>query len=108
MNVLEADDVGEDLQVAAQIAHAGRGPLVVAAAHVLTQREALAQLLADPRVASGILAAASPAFDEWPTILALERRVLSAESSYHRVSRPSGHFGLGVMEIENTGRRPAR
>ena len=48
-------DLAADLRAVEAIARAGDGALVVANADILTQREALAGLLADPRVATGML-----------------------------------------------------
>jgi hypothetical protein len=48
-------DAAADLRAVQAIAGAGTSPIVVANADILTQREALAGLLADPRVATGML-----------------------------------------------------
>lgn len=104
VNVLVSADVAADLVTTEQIAGQGTGPLIVAAAHVVTQGEALAGLLADPRIGSGILAGrSSPGGQSLPSILALDRRVLSAASPYHRVTRSTGCF-LGVMQIDGRSR----
>jgi hypothetical protein len=47
-----------DLRTIAEIARAATGAVVIAYADTVTQREALAGLLADPRVATGILGTA--------------------------------------------------
>src|SRR3954453_526148 len=53
--LVESDDAAADLRLVAALAGEGSGPLVFAGAEIIPQREALAGLLADPRVNTGIL-----------------------------------------------------
>jgi phosphatidylglycerophosphate synthase len=98
--VLPSDDVSADVRHAADVARAGSGPLVLANAHVVTHREALAGLLVDPRISSGVLTTAfSLVADRSLPVRSARKRVVSAASPYHRVTRRSGYF-LGVMKLE--------
>jgi phosphatidylglycerophosphate synthase len=98
--VLPAQDIAEDMRLTAELASQARGTLVVADAHVLTHREALAGLLADPRIVSGVLMTGSPVKGYGSlAIRSLRGRVVSAESSYHRVQDATGHF-LGLIKID--------
>jgi len=100
VTVVTSDDVGEDLRLTAEIADRARGPMIVANAHILVHREALAGLLADPRIASGILSTGSLSKAHWSFPIRSERaRVVSAASPYHRVSRPTGYF-LGLVKVD--------
>jgi phosphatidylglycerophosphate synthase len=100
VTVVASDGVGDDLRLTGEIAGQARGPLIVANAHVLTHREALAGLVADPRIVSGALVAGSALQASWSFSVRLRRaRVVSAASPYHRVKGGSGHF-LGVMKVD--------
>ncbi len=100
VTVIGSEDVAEDLRAVARLATDARGPVLIARGDAVTQREALAGLLADPRVVSGILVSASSARAGWsfPTRSA-RGRVVSAGSAYHRVSEP-GPFFLGVLKVD--------
>src|SRR5437868_2486777 len=50
-------DAGDALHAVAAIARAGDGPLVIAQGDLLAHREALATLIADPRLDTAVLAA---------------------------------------------------
>ncbi|MGH3031725.1 MAG: CDP-alcohol phosphatidyltransferase family protein, partial [Gaiellaceae bacterium] len=98
--VVDSEGVGDDLALTGEIAGQARGPLIIGNAHVLTHREALAGLLADPRILSGALVAGSALKAPWAFAVRLRRaRVVSAASPYHRVKGGSGHF-LGVMKVD--------
>jgi phosphatidylglycerophosphate synthase len=91
-------DLADDLRAIARIARRGAGPLVVALGDIVAHREALAGLLADPRLDTAILAG-GPAKRPWAVRLRIRRhRVMSAGSAYHRVRYPNARF-LGVLKV---------
>ncbi|MGH3516727.1 MAG: CDP-alcohol phosphatidyltransferase family protein [Haloechinothrix sp.] len=93
-------DVAGDLRTVARIVTATRRRLVIASADILTHREALAGLLADPRIVSGILTRTGRPHGSWAFRTRTERgRVVSAGSAYHSVRRPNGTF-LGVLKVD--------
>jgi hypothetical protein len=99
-----SDDLGGDLRLVAGLARAGDGGLVIAAGNIVTHQEALAGLLADPRLATAILAdQAGPARRFVPRVRARRGRVTSAASAYHSVHRPTGAF-LGVLKVTESDR----
>ena len=73
---------------------------MVANGDILTQREALAGLLADPRVATGMLTTTVRRVYRYVGFRTRTRRgrVVSAGSPYHYVSQPNGTF-LGVLKV---------
>ena len=87
-----------DLEAVAELAAAGgEGGLVVMYGDIVTHGEALAGLLADPRVATGVLAGGRRrpmAF----RVRARRGRVISAASPYHAVHRPTAAF-LGALKV---------
>jgi phosphatidylglycerophosphate synthase len=92
-------NTGEDALTIAEIASSVRQPLVIGSGDVLTHREALAGLLADPRVVSGILTTGRMA-GSWAFRTRAERgRLVSAGSPYHRVRKPTGYF-LGFIKVD--------
>jgi CTP:molybdopterin cytidylyltransferase MocA len=97
--VLASPDVAGDLRAIAELARAGTGDggLVAMYGDIVTHREALAGLLADPRVTTGVLAGgrARPMVFR---IRARRGRVVSAGSAYHAVHRPTSAF-LGVLKV---------
>jgi phosphatidylglycerophosphate synthase len=100
VTVVPSGDVGEDLRLAGEIAARSGGPLIVGNAHIVTHREALAGLLADPRIVSGVLVTGSARQPAWSFAVQLRRaRVVSAASPYHRVKRGSAYF-LGLMKVD--------
>jgi phosphatidylglycerophosphate synthase len=93
-------DTAGDLRAVAEIARAGEGQMVVANADILTQGEALAGLLADPRVATGMLTTTVRRVQRQMAFRTRGRRgrVVSAGSPYHYIHQPNGTF-LGVLKI---------
>jgi phosphatidylglycerophosphate synthase len=93
-------DTAADLHAAAAIARAGDGGLVVANADILTQGEALAGLLADPRVTTGMLTTTVRRIQRQMAFRTRGRRgrVVSAATPYHYIHQPNGTF-LGVLKI---------
>ena len=72
---------------------------MVAYADVVTQREVLAGLLAEPRIATGIISTGGPAARPYGFKTRARRgRIISAGSPYHAVRSPTGTF-LGVVKV---------
>jgi phosphatidylglycerophosphate synthase len=95
---IASDGLAEDLRTIARIARAGAGPLVISLGDVIAHREALAGLLADPRLDTAILAG-GPTNRPWGVRLRVRRsRVMSAGSAYHRVRYPNARF-LEVLKV---------
>jgi phosphatidylglycerophosphate synthase len=75
---------------------------MVAYADIVTHREALAGLLADPRVASGVLAVGVRRPFTY-RFRSSRGRIVSAASPYHLVHRPNASF-LGVLKVSPNDR----
>lgn len=100
----ESAGPGEDLRRVAALAAEARGAVVVLQGDLVTQREVLAGLLADPRVATGVLASGGRSGRPYAFKLRARRgRVLSAASPYHTVHRPNAAF-LGVLKVADADR----
>ena len=94
-----SSDVGGDLRAIAAIASEEPGDLLVAAADVVTHREALAGLLLDSRVATGALCATGEVANALsPAARDPHGRLVSAGSAHHSVSRPNASF-LGLVKV---------
>jgi hypothetical protein len=99
-DVVVSDDLAGDLAAAAVVARRTHGTLVVARADLLVHREALAGLLGNPGVVTGILSTGSARSGRWAfRTRSLRGRVVAASSPYHRVRRPNHHF-LGVLKVD--------
>jgi phosphatidylglycerophosphate synthase len=98
-------DVSHDLRLIAGIARSGGGGIVVANGDIVTHREALAGLLADPRVPTGILATAYNRIGRPYAfrVRSTRGRVVSAASPYHYVHKPNNTF-LGVLRVAEANR----
>jgi hypothetical protein len=95
--VVVSPDVAGDLAAVADLAGGADGGVVAAYADIVTHGAALAGLLADPRVTTGVLSggrARPMAF----RIRSRRGRLVSAASPYHAVYRPTGTF-LGVLKV---------
>jgi hypothetical protein len=96
--VVTSPDVPADLRLVAELAGAsGDSGLVLMYGDIATHREALAGLLADPRVTTGILAGGRLR----PMVFRVRGRrgrVISAGSAYHAVHRPTATF-LGLLKV---------
>jgi len=89
----------DDLRAIGRIAAEAEGALVVAYADVVTQREVLAGLLAEPRMATGIISTGGTAARPYGFKTRARRgRIISAGSPYHAVRKPTGTF-LGVVKV---------
>jgi phosphatidylglycerophosphate synthase len=87
----------EDLRVVESLAREAGGDVVLVQGDILTQREALAGLVADPRIATGVLA--GPGDGAEASRLRVRRgRVIAAASPFHFVRRPTGSF-RGVLRV---------
>lgn len=100
VRVYACPDTAADLRAVAAIAGGAVGPIVVANADILTQREALAGLLADPRVATGMLTTTVRRVYRYVGFRTRTRRgrVVSAGTPYHYVHGANGTF-LGVLKV---------
>jgi hypothetical protein len=93
--VRTAATLQDDLRAIAELAPGATG-LVAMHADIVTHREALAGLLADPRVSTGVLVGGRARAMQF-RIRARRGRILSAASPYHAVHRPTG-ASLGVLK----------
>jgi phosphatidylglycerophosphate synthase/CTP:molybdopterin cytidylyltransferase MocA len=95
-----SEDVADDLRVIAELARADDETTLFAMyGDMVTHREALAGLLADPRISSGVLSTGGRAGRPFAMRLKNRRgRVISAQSAYHYCYKPSGSF-LGVLKV---------
>jgi phosphatidylglycerophosphate synthase len=105
--LLTSGSLGEDLRTVAGVARdlgGDDGDLLVAYADMVTHREALAGLLADPRVPTGILVAdaADGHALAWP-VRDSRGRVVSAGSAFHAVNKPNFRF-LGALRVASPNR----
>jgi hypothetical protein len=100
VTVIASEDACEDLRRAGEIAGKAAEPLIIGNAHVLIHREALAALLGDPRILSGVLTSSSETHEAivFP-IRTAQGRLLGAGSAFHRVEQADGHF-LGFVKVD--------
>jgi Family of unknown function (DUF5941)/CDP-alcohol phosphatidyltransferase len=104
VRVERSDDPSSDLRAIARIAREAAGGVLVAHGEVVTQREALAGLAADPRVSTGVLATVGRVGRPFAQRTRSARgRVISAASPYHAVHRPTTTF-LGVLKVADADR----
>jgi phosphatidylglycerophosphate synthase/choline kinase len=101
VEVVASPGLAGDLRAAQDAArNAGDERLLLAWADVVAHREALAGLLSDPRVATGVLATTTVERDPWAYGLRTAHgRVQAAASPYHRVRAPNERF-LGVVKVD--------
>ncbi len=93
------DSPADDLRAIGRIAEGAAGPLVVAYADVVTQREVLAGLLQEPRIRTGVLTTGGIVARPYGFKTRARRgRIVAAGSPYHSVRKPTGTF-LGVLKI---------
>ncbi|MBA2535905.1 MAG: CDP-alcohol phosphatidyltransferase family protein [Actinobacteria bacterium] len=97
--VVASADTTEDLRMTAEIADEAHGRVVIGCAHVLTHGEALAGLLADPRIVTGILGTSSPRGFWSFAVRTVRGRVVSAASPFHSAGRPNNYF-LGFVKVD--------
>ena len=97
--VHESEHVAGDLRAVAAIARRARGPVLVTSGDIVTQREVLAGLLADPRLGTAALSTMRPYARPYAfRTRARAGRILAAASPYHAVRVPNATF-LGVLKI---------
>ena len=97
VEVRATPSLAADLEAIAELADGVAGGLVVMYGDMVTHGEALGGLLADPRVATGILAGGR----RRPMVFRIRARrgrVTSAGSPYHSVYRPTAAF-LGALKV---------
>ncbi len=88
-----------DMRAIAAVAAAGEGPVVIANADILTQHEALAGLLADPRLPNGILVTRWAASRlTAPGVQSRVGQVLTVGTAYHHITNATERF-LGVIKV---------
>jgi phosphatidylglycerophosphate synthase len=98
--------VAADLRAVEAHARASAGGIVVLSGEVVTQREALAGLLVDPRLGSAALSSGGTAGRPYAYRLRSRRgRVVSAASPYHSTYRSTSSF-LGALKV-SAADRPA-
>ena len=97
--------VADDMRAIGRIAAEGESAVVIANAEVLTQREALAGLLADPSIATGVLTTRRriPRFIAFRT-QSQRGLIVRAASPYHRVTQYTEVF-LGILKVAGEHRR---
>jgi hypothetical protein len=104
--ILECAGPPDDLETVARIARAVDGGLVLCYAEIVTQREALAGLIADPRLGTGALTRRPISRHAYTfATRCTTARVLSAASPYHWVGHGNTFF-LGVLRVD-PGDEPA-
>jgi Family of unknown function (DUF5941)/CDP-alcohol phosphatidyltransferase len=104
VRVVVSADLAEDLRTAAEVAEEAPGTLLAGRADVVTHREALAGLLADPRIVSGILVGPTSERAGWAyRVRGARRRIVSAGSPFHRVRNPNIFF-LGFLKVDKRDR----
>ena len=91
-----------DLRAIAEHARGRDGGLVLLHGDIVTNREALAGLLADPRIVNGVLVDRAPHAGA-PPVRIQDGSLVSAGSAFHTVSAPDGAF-LGVLKIGSAQR----
>jgi phosphatidylglycerophosphate synthase len=97
--LVESDGAAADLRVVAELAGAVTGGMVVLHGDIVTHREALAGLLADPRVATGVLGGGGALARPFAFRFRARRgRIISAASPYHATFRPTAPF-LGALKV---------
>ena len=102
--IVTAASLSDAMRLTAEAAGGAVAPIVVADAHVLLHREALAGLVRDQRIGSGALVSADTARPSSSFVVAhTTRTITSAASPFHRVARPTGSF-LGVVKLSGDDR----
>ncbi len=94
-DVRASDSLANDLRAVGAIAASADRPLVVMYGDIVTHREALRGLIADPRTSTAILAGGKRRRMA-SRVQARRGRMVSAASPYHAVGRANGTF-LGVI-----------
>ena len=104
VRVERSEDPSADLRAIARIARDTAGGVLIAHGEIVTQREALAGLAADPRVSTGVLATVGRVGRPYAQRTRSARgRVVSAASPYHGVTKPTTTF-LGVLKVADPDR----
>jgi hypothetical protein len=101
--VRTAPDATGDLHLIAELAQEPGQDLVIVAGEIVTQREALAGLLAVPRIATGVLTGGGRRSALTFRVRTVRGKVMSAASPYHAVKEPTTGF-LGVLKVAGADR----
>ncbi|MCU1678063.1 MAG: hypothetical protein JWM93_2821 [Frankiales bacterium] len=97
--VVPSASIVTDLSHIADVVADAGGSVVLGMADIVTHRAAVAGLLADPRVSTGVLSTGSRRRARWSfPITNSHGRLLSAASAYHAVSRRSAYF-LDLVQV---------
>lgn len=96
--VVACRTVREELDVVAKSAAEGTGEVVVIDGDIVAHNEALAKLLLDPRIGTGLLVGER---GTGPGVRTADGIVVSAASRVHTVTEPDGD-GLGVLRVALT------
>ena len=101
IEVVQCADPPEDLEAVARIARESEGGLVLCYAEIVTHREALAGVIADPRLRTGALTRIQISRHAYSfATRCTVARVLSAASPYHWVGSANTFF-LGVLRVDS-------
>jgi phosphatidylglycerophosphate synthase len=104
VTLVGSSSAADDLRAVAAVARAAPGGVMVGYADAITHREALAGLLSDPRVPTGILVTGGRLGRPFAwRVRASRGRVVSAASPFHSVHRPNNTF-LGVLKVAAANR----
>jgi phosphatidylglycerophosphate synthase len=91
--------IADDLTAIGAIAAESRGTLIVVNGDIVTHREALAGLLADPRVPSGVLSTGGRTGRPFTFRIRSRRgRIVGANSAFHYCHHSTGSY-LGVLKV---------
>jgi phosphatidylglycerophosphate synthase len=94
-----SETIADDLREIGAIAAEGRDTLIVVNGDIVTHREALAGLLADPRVSTGVLSTGGRTGRPFTFRMRNRRgRIVGANSAYHYCHRSNLSF-LGVLKV---------
>jgi phosphatidylglycerophosphate synthase len=93
VDVVTSEDLAADMRIAAEAAERAGAPLLIARGESLVHQHALASLIEDPRMPSGILTTTHRSRGRGGSLIrAATGRVVSASSPFHRTTDHTGYF----------------
>jgi phosphatidylglycerophosphate synthase len=98
-SVRPSPGLAEDLGAIADAARDSHEPLVLVQGEMVTHREALAGLLSDPRLVTGVLSKVAGGRNMLFETRSSRGRVLAASSPYHSAGNGNGVF-LGALKVD--------
>ncbi|MDX6666260.1 MAG: hypothetical protein QOG68_2466 [Solirubrobacteraceae bacterium] len=98
IHVVARGAIDRQLAAIADLARRAPGAVVVVSGDVVTQGEALAGLLADPRIGTGVLSSRAPAGPLAFGLRSDRGRVVAAASPFHTVGAPT-EWSLGALKV---------